>query len=136
MKHTLTLFLSLFLLQSLFSQEFEVREFIADPSDLAARRYEKRTVNDEPCAIVKVTTNIRGMLFDSNIGIVDIVHQDDGYWIYIAPRERRIRLMAEGYLSLDVNMPEPAQPHTVYSMTVTTKGILAPPLICFVSPFA
>ena len=44
MKQTLTILLSFFLLQSLFSQEFEVREFIADPSDLAARRYEKRTV--------------------------------------------------------------------------------------------
>jgi len=127
MKQTLTILLSFFLLQSLFSQEFEVREFIADPSDLAARRYEKRTVNDEPCAIVKVITNIQGMRFDSNIGIVDVEHKEEGYWLYIAPRERRIRLLAEDYLAKDVEMPEPAQPHTVYSMIVVTKGMLAPP---------
>ncbi len=105
------------------AQEFDIRSFAADPSDLAARRYEKRTVNDEPAALVKVVTNIEGMFFDSNLGIVDVERKEAEYWVYIPPRERRIRLMAEGYLPLDINMPEPAREHMVYSMVVTTKPV-------------
>lgn len=123
-KHILFATILVLSAQITMAQEFEVREFKADPSDLAARRNEKRTVNDEPCALIKITTNIKGMQFDSNIGIVDVVHQSDGYWVYVAPRERRIRLMATGYISLDVNMPEPALSHIVYNLIVAPKGII------------
>jgi len=105
-----------------FSQEFEIREFEADPNDLSARRYEKTTVNGDAAALIKVTTNITGMKFDSNIGFVEIENREDGYWLWIAPRERRIRLMADGYLAKDVPMPEPARSLMVYSMIVTAEG--------------
>lgn len=106
------------------ANEFDIRDFKKDPTDLAARRFEKRTVNDEPCALIKVTTNIRGMQFDSNLGIVDIVHQEDGYWLYVQPREGRIKLMAEGFLSMDVKMPEPAAVHMVYYLVIAAKGMM------------
>ena len=35
-----------------------------------ARKEVRRTVNDEPCVLVKVVTTINGMQFESNIGIV------------------------------------------------------------------
>lgn len=107
------------------AQEFDVREFAAEPTDLAARRYEKRTVNDDVCALVKVVTNISDMKFDSNIGIVEVEKKEEGYWVYIAPRERRIRLMAPGYLPLDVPMPEPAKSYVVYNMVVASIGVNA-----------
>ena len=123
-KHYLFLAALFLLLNCLTAQEFDVREFKPDPSDITARmqEHQRRTVNDEPCALIKVITNIRGMSFESNIGIVDLVPQEDGYWLYIAPRERRIKLMAPGYLSLDVDMPEPARSHMVYSLVVASKG--------------
>ncbi len=126
MRHLLSFLLSMWLCFSLAAQEFDVRSFEADPSDLAARRYPKTTVNDEPAALIKVVTNIEGMMFDSNLGIVDVEFKDTEYWLYVPPRERRIQLMAQGFLSLDVNMPEPAQSHTVYRLIVTRKGMLAP----------
>lgn len=109
---------------SAWTQEFEVRSFTVDRTDLAARRYEKRTVNDEPCAIVKINTNIKGMQFDSNLGIVDVSHRDDGYWLYVQPREKRIKLMAANYISQDVNLPEPAAASTVYNLVVVAKGLV------------
>jgi len=122
-RNVLLLFLLLGPLCSGFAQEFEVRSFEADPTDLAARRYEKRTVNDEPAALIKVLTNIEGMLFDTNIGTVDVEHKDEGYWVYVAPRERRIRLMADGFLPLDVSLPEPARASTVYNLVVTSTAL-------------
>ncbi len=126
MKYLILIVLILWMMPGLSAQEFDVRSFAADPTDLAARRYEKRTVNDEPAALVKVITNINGMLFDSNIGIVDVEHKDEGYWVYVAPRERRITLMASSYIPKDVELPEPAQPNMVYRMVVATKGIAMP----------
>lgn len=107
-----------------FSQEFDVREFKADPTDLAAIRFPRRSVNDEPCALIKIVTNIQGMQFDSNLGIVDMVRQEDeGYWLYVPPKERRIRLMASGYLPLDLSLPEPAVESRVYNLVVTSIGV-------------
>ncbi len=114
------------LVSSASAQEFDIRSFEADPSDLAARRYPKTTVNDEPAALIKVVTNISGMIFDSNLGIVDVEHQEAEYWVYVPPRERRIRLMAPEFLAKDVSLPEPAQPQMVYHLVVTRKGMLAP----------
>ncbi|MFW5778304.1 MAG: PEGA domain-containing protein [Bacteroidota bacterium] len=111
------------------AQEFDVREFKAEPTDLSARRYEKRTVNNDVCALVKVVTNIEEMKFDSNIGIVEVEKKDEGYWVYIAPRERRIRLMAPGYLPLDVPMPEAAKSYVVYNMVVASIGVNASDMI-------
>jgi len=121
MKHLLAIFL-LFLSAAVTAQEFDIRSFTPVPNDLSARKEVRRTVNDEPCALIKVVTNIKGMQFESNIGIVDVEHQADGYWLYVAPRERRIKLMASGYLSKDVQMPEPAKELTVYELTVATIG--------------
>jgi hypothetical protein len=108
---------------SLFAQEFDIREFKADPNDMAARRFEKLDVNGNVSALIKITTNIKGMQFDSNSGIVDIVHQPDGYWVYVVPDERRIKLMAKDYISLDVDFPEPAKSLSVYHLVVATKGV-------------
>ena len=65
--------------QALFAQEFDIRSFAANPTDLAARRYEQTTVNDEPAALIKIVTNIEGMIFDSNIGIVDVERREAEY---------------------------------------------------------
>ncbi len=103
------------------AREFEVRSFEADPSDLAARRNPRTTVNDEPAALIKVVTNIEGMMFDSNLGIVDYEHREAEYWLYVPPRERRIRLMAPYFLAKDVSLPESAQEATVYHLVVAAK---------------
>lgn len=123
MKQPIISVLLIFSTITLFAQEFEVREFKAVPNDMAARRYEKRTVNDEPSALIKITTNIKGMQFESNVGIVEVEHKGDGYWLYVVPRERRIRLMSIGFISLEVDMPEPAQPLMVYHLVVAPKGV-------------
>ncbi|MCA1751385.1 MAG: hypothetical protein LC670_06260, partial [Flavobacteriales bacterium] len=64
---TLTFLLLLLLATTLSAQEFDIRSFEAIPNDLSARKEVRRTVNDEPCALIKVVTNIKGMQFQSNI---------------------------------------------------------------------
>ncbi len=106
------------------AQEFDIRSFTKDPVDLAARVNEKRTVNNEPCALIKVVTPINAMQFDAGQGIVELLRVDDGYWVYVQPRERRIKLMAANYLSLDVPLPEPAIASVVYKLVIAPKGMV------------
>ncbi len=122
MKHLVTIFLFILSAVAGNAQEFDIRSFSPIPNDLSARKEVRRTVNDEPCALIKVVTNIKGMQFESNSGIVDVEHKADGYWLYVWPRERRIKLMATGYLSMDARLPEPAKELVVYELVVATKG--------------
>jgi len=121
----ISLVLILWVVMMGYAQEFDVREFTAQPNDISARRYEKKTVNDEPAAIIKVVTNISGMIFESNLGVVDMEIKNDGYWIWVGPRERSIKLLAPGYLPHEVNLPEPARPQMVYKLVVAATGTMA-----------
>ncbi|HPE58272.1 MAG TPA: PEGA domain-containing protein [Bacteroidales bacterium] len=126
MKKSFLFFSFFFLMIFAVAQEFDIRSLTADPNDLTLRQpaNQKITRNGEQTALVKVTTNIKGMKFESTtaIGITDVVHRPDGYWVYVAPRERGIRLMADDYLAMDVNLPEPAQSLMVYNLVVAAKG--------------
>jgi hypothetical protein len=125
MKKSLLLLSIVFLSLHVSGQEFDVRSFAASPGDLTLRQSanQQQTRNGEQAALIKVTTNIRGMNFDSNIGIVDVDHRPDGYWVYVAPLERSIRMMADGFLSQQVSLPEPAKSLTVYHLVVAAKGV-------------
>jgi len=90
MREVITFSLLILISFCLSAQEFDVREFKAVPNDISARRYEKKTVNDESAAIIKIVTNIPGMQFETGLGIVDFERKDDGYWVWVPPRERRI----------------------------------------------
>ncbi len=121
MKLLLTSLLLTFTL-AVSSQEFDIRSFAPDRADLRARVDGRTSVNGDACALIDVVSNIKGMQFESNIGIVEVKHRDDGYDVYVAPLERSIKLLATGYLSKEINLPEPAQAHTVYKLVVATKG--------------
>jgi hypothetical protein len=125
MKQSFIILFFFFIIQYLSAQEFEVREFKHYPNDIRARRNEKKSVNGDPCAIIHVITNIRNMQFESNF-IVDVEVKDDGYWIWLAPNERSIRLMHRDFISLDVSLPRPAASYMFYDLIVARKGVLPP----------
>ncbi len=125
MKKSLLLLSIVFISLWVSGQEFDVRSFTSSPGDLTLRQpaNQKQTRSGEQAALIKVTTNIRGMTFESNIGIVDVDHRPDGYWVYVAPLERSIRLSADGFLSQQVSLPEPAKSLMVYNLVVAAKGV-------------
>jgi formylglycine-generating enzyme required for sulfatase activity len=112
----LAIFFPLFLfIPMLFAQQFDVVDFRHSPSDLAAIRYERIDVNGEKCAIIKVRSNIEGIRFDANLGIEgNPVFEDGEVWLYISPGERRIKLMREGFITMDYNLPVRIEAASVY----------------------
>ncbi|HIE02766.1 MAG TPA: PEGA domain-containing protein, partial [Thiotrichaceae bacterium] len=88
----------------------------------AARRYEKLDRNDDPCAIIKVTTDLKSLKFDSNLGIEDVEQKEGEYWLYVSPTEKRLTLAKEGFIKLAYIIPVPVKSSSVYVMVLTRKG--------------
>jgi hypothetical protein len=118
-------FLILFLFFTFNTQadEFKVVSFRADPSDLAARKFEKKDANDRACAIIKVQTDAEGLKFESNIGIADLVVKTGEYWVYVSQGEKRLRILKEGFLPLEYNIPLLVKASEVYIMIVRKTGV-------------
>ena len=121
----LSIFLVLSLLFSITSiaDEFEVKKFEKAPNDISARTNAREDVNGNDCAIIKILTDLDGLGFESNLGIVGHVVKKPGeYWLYISPGERRIRATREGFIPLEYNLPERAVGATVYRIVLTRKA--------------
>lgn len=109
--------------QVCLADEFKITSFTTDPSDLAAIRYERKNINDESCAIIKVLTDLDGLKFESNLGIVgDIVQKTGEYWVYVSPGEKRLRILKQGYLPMNYSIPTIIKSNKVYAMVVRRKA--------------
>ena len=107
---------------NLFADEFVVKSFEEDLTDLSARRYERVDVNDDPCAIIKVRTDLKALIFDSNMGIEDIEQKEGEYWLYVSPNEKRLTISKEGFIKLPYIVPVAVKSNNVYVMVLTNKG--------------
>jgi formylglycine-generating enzyme required for sulfatase activity len=115
MKQITFTFILILLAQTILAQQFEVIDFRKVPADLSAIRFERKDVNGEKCAIIKVRSNIDGIRFDANLGIEgNPVFEDGEVWIYVSPGERRLKLMREEFITMDYNFPMRIEEATVY----------------------
>ncbi len=118
----LTLLFTLCSCSFLFSQEFEVRSFSKDPKDISAIRYPKKDVNNQPAAIIKVRTSLKDLNFECNSGFVgDPEFKDGEIWLYVSPRERRLKFMKEGFMTTDYVIKEVIEPSGVYVLGLVNK---------------
>jgi formylglycine-generating enzyme required for sulfatase activity len=112
----LTILLALIYAQT-FPNEFELRSFQRNPNDLTARVNERKDINDQSCAVIKVYTDVPGLRFNANLGIEGNVAYSDGvYTIYVSPGERRLQIYAEGFLPFVFNIPERIESLMVYDL--------------------
>ena len=63
-------------------------------------------------------TDIHGLKFEANLGIVDAPIKIGEYWIYVSPGERRIRILKEGYIPLQYDIPVTIESSMVYNMVI------------------
>ncbi|MFC2101161.1 PEGA domain-containing protein [Bacteroidota bacterium] len=120
MKKFLVVVLFLSLNFNVFADEFVVIDFYHDPSDLSAQRDSRKDINGEQCAIIKVFTDISGMLFESNLGIEGDVGKKPGeYWLYVSQGEKRIKLSCFGFAPLEFNIPQKIESGNVYILKIT-----------------
>lgn len=86
-----------------FANKFKVDSFTPDDKDLEAQIFERMDNSNHPCAIIKVTTDIEGLSFESNNGIVgDVVVYPGEYWVYVSPGEKSLRIIKNGFTPIEV----------------------------------
>ncbi len=105
---------------NLLADEFVVQSFNSVISDLSARTYPKKDVNDEFCAIIKVSTDLTGLTFYSN-QLEDIVKNQYDYWLYVSPGTRYIEISKQNFIKLPYEVPLNLESSKVYTMVLTNK---------------
>jgi len=106
-----------------YGNEFAVKSFEKIDNDLSARRYERKDVNDIPCAIIKIRTDIpKPFVFDANLGIEgDVLYKESNeIWIYVSEGERQLTIAKDGFITLKYALPR-IEKSLVYSLVLTAK---------------
>ncbi|MBU2651390.1 MAG: PEGA domain-containing protein [Bacteroidetes bacterium] len=113
-----------------FADEFEVKDFKKDASDLSTQRNPRKDIDGEYCALIKVSTDIQGASFISSQGNCGNTTYSNGeYRVYVSPGERRLEIFADGFAKKYYNFPLPIEASSVYQMVlvrnVTGMGAVA-----------
>lgn len=105
------------------SQELIVKNLELATTDLSASIHERRDLNDDPCALVKVRLAHQDAEFKGNI-MGDIEFKSGEYWVYLAKGSYKLGVHLDGFLPLDVNFREVlsdfrgVEPKTTYILTI------------------
>lgn len=120
MKQIYTIFLIFFTVFGTYAQSFRVLSFEEELNDLSAVKYERKDVNDQKCAIIKVYTNLSGLNFETRLGIEgDVITKTGEFWIFVSPKEKMLKIVKNGYIPLEYAIPINVESSKVYKLTLT-----------------
>ena len=119
----LYIFILLISFQSVLADSLDVSGFKQIPNSIAATKYPRYDANDNQCALIKVISDIDGLGFESNLGIVGNIERKNGeYRIYVSPGERRLSIWGSNIIKYKFSFPELPKAGKVYQLIVTLKG--------------
>jgi formylglycine-generating enzyme required for sulfatase activity len=123
--------LLLILFSLAWAEEFEVKSFELIGNDLTARVHEKKDINEIPCAVLKIRTDITGpFLIETNLGVTGNVEYKTGELVvYISENERQIRIAREGFIKMTYDIPLRPERWNTYQMVLTRKDNSLPVVI-------
>ncbi|MCF8303188.1 MAG: PEGA domain-containing protein [Bacteroidales bacterium] len=102
--------------------KFRVDAFEKDPNDLAARKFDRKDINGDACALVKIRTDIEGLSFSSGVGVVgDVEFKTGEYWVYISPGEQQLEISRKGFVKLYYTIPLAVNSYDVFHMELTRQ---------------
>ena len=87
---------------AMHAQELTVKSMTALPMDLSASQYERKDLNGQPCALVKVQLATMGARFEGNvIGSAD--YKTNEYWVYMTEGSYMLSVKHPNFVTLSVN---------------------------------
>ena len=99
-KQQILFIICLFLTLSTQAQELTIKEMKAT-NDLSASTYERKDLNKNSCALVKVQLAAYGAQFEGNV-IGDVAYKTGEYWVYMSKGSQELRIKHPNYLPLHV----------------------------------
>ncbi|MDA3871149.1 MAG: PEGA domain-containing protein [Candidatus Marinimicrobia bacterium] len=122
MKNNKIFVLIFFLLfTNLNAAEFTIKSFKHIPNDISARKYAKKDINNNYCAIIKIRTDIDGLNFSSD-QLEDLSMKESEYWLYVQEGTKYLEIYKNGFVKKVYNIPQRIKSSNVYSMILTAEG--------------
>ena len=91
MKKTSLIILLLLLSLCMQAQKMTVESMTLAANDISASKYERKDLNGQPCALVKVLLASPGAKFEGNM-IGDVEYKTGEYWVYMSKGSRELRI--------------------------------------------
>ncbi len=106
-------------------QELTVKSFEAKTNDLTASTHERKDLNGESCALIKVQLATDGAQFSPNVmGTVD--YKVNEYWVYLPTMNKHLEVKHPNFLTKDVVFAnygvKKLEPKTTYSLVLSMPG--------------
>lgn len=108
----------LMLCMQLCAQEIKVKSFEKLERDLIARTQERLDLNDEPCAVVRVTVpRVKEMTFEGNI-VGDVIYTPGEALVYLADRSNSLTIKSESFGTMKYTFPERVKKQVAYRLSL------------------
>lgn len=120
-RYLVILFLILFGVQNVRAQKATIKSLELKGDDKSAVEFERKDINQQPCALLKVKFDQQGTIFEGNV--IGNVEQKDGiYWVYITQGTYNLHIKQESIVPLDLNFRDfnirGAVPGATYLLTL------------------
>lgn len=103
------------------AQELKVKSFERLDRDLMARTNERRDLNDEPCAIVRMSVaNAKDFTFEGNV-IGDVIYRPGEAIVYMTARSRNVTIKSDKFGILKYDFPERLEKQVVYKLSMNLE---------------
>ena len=107
------------------ADKFQVESFTKDEKDLAARKAELKDINDDYCAIIKVRTNVDGILFKTYPDITKIEYKSNPkeIWLYVSPGIKLITMSGTGFVTQEYVIPNSIKVESLSVYVMVVNGV-------------
>lgn len=101
------------------AQQFKVEDFRVLPNDISAFVSPVKDLNDEGCALLKVTASSPDYAFSTPLGIVKRIDKTGEIWLYLPRGSKKITIKhAEWGILRDYAFPAKLESHMTYELSV------------------
>lgn len=106
---------------NLSAQELTIRSF-RESNDIIARVDERKDLNKQPCALIKVQVALKDVQFEGSV-IGKPIYKTSEYWVYVPQGKQSLRIKHPDYLPLEIKLPhgdevKELQGNRVYKLTL------------------
>ena len=107
------------------ADKFQVESFTKDEKDISARKAEVKDINDDFCAIIKVRTNVDGILFKTYPDITKIEYKTNPkeIWLYVSPGIKLITMSATGFVTQEYVIPNNIKIESLNVYVMVVNGV-------------
>jgi len=111
---------------ALYAADFIITEPLTEqPMNLALQKNPVKDSNDEPCALVIISTAITNVLINSALTPVNYVQKTGEVWVYLSAGDNYLKFEKTGYASLRYTFPLTLQKNMVYTLRLSSKAAFA-----------